>query len=222
MTTDKAWPPATGLSTVVIPRGKAILETSHSLVVHAPASLVFDAVLRIADYPAWNTWVPVGRILAHPPPAPGAENEDPNDLSRMRIGSTMEFDVIMDASKPNDIHRTPLKVTDISTPAAPSSYVPSELLEDPSFTADLAKVYRVGWKGNGGMMGLAPTAERFHEVIVISENECEVRSWELMSGVTAKIVKAMYEKTLKEKVALWCTDLKQYCERKHAQAGSIN
>ncbi|USP80711.1 uncharacterized protein yc1106_07985 [Curvularia clavata] len=220
MTTDKPWPPSTGLATVVIPRGKATLETPYSIVVHAPASLVFDTVLRIADYPAWNTWVPAGRILTHPPPAPGAEDEDPNDLSRMRVGSTMEFEVIMDASKPNDIHRTPLKVMDISTPAAPSSYVSPELLEDPSFTADLSKVYRVAWKGNGGMMGLAPTCERFHEVIVISDNECEVRSWELMSGVTAKIVKAMYENTLKEKVALWCTDLKRYCEQKHAQASS--
>jgi len=39
-------------------------------------------------------------------------------------------------------------------------------------------------------------AGRFHEVIVLSNKECEVRTWELQSGLLVYIVKALYQKTL--------------------------
>jgi hypothetical protein len=215
MADDKTWPPATGITTKIVPREKAIVELSYSTIVHAPAPLVFDTILRVADYSSWNTWVPVVRITSQPPS--GSGDNDTNDASRMRVGCAMEFDVIMDAAKPNNIQRSCLKVVDISTPDAPSSYLSPDLLADPTFTSDLSKVYRVAWASNGGMMGLAPTVERFHEVIVMSEDECEVRTWEAMSGMTARLVKRMLDSTLKEKVGLWCEDLKRYCEKKHAQ-----
>ncbi|EOA88669.1 hypothetical protein ACJQWK_01622 [Exserohilum turcicum] len=215
MASESSWPPAQGLTTKLVPRDKATLVLSYSTVVRAPAPLVFDTILHAADYPAWNTWVPSVRIVAQPPSSSG--DEEANDLSRMRIGTAMEFAVVMDANKPTSINRTQLKVVDVSTPDAPTSYLSPELLADATFTADASKVYRVSWVGNGGMYGFAPKLERFHEVIVLSENECEVRTWEIMAGMTARLVKMLMEETLKEKVALWCQDLKKYCEKKSAE-----
>ena len=60
-------------------------------------------------------------------------------------------------------------------------------------------------------MGLK--TERFHEIIVLGDEECEVRTWECMGGVLAKTVKWMYGKTLEGKFADWVRDLKQYSEK---------
>ncbi|XP_014555235.1 hypothetical protein COCVIDRAFT_102880 [Bipolaris victoriae FI3] len=215
MADNKAWPPANGLTTKVVPREKAIVELAYSTPVNAPAHLVFDTLLRTANYPAWNTWIPSVRIISQPPPRNTTEEEE--DSSRMRVGTEMEFNVVMDASKPDSITHSQLKVSDISTPDAPSSYLSAEELADPSFTADLSKVYRVAWMSNGGMMGFAPVIERVHEVIVTGEDTCEVRNWELMGGMTARLVKMFVLETLQGKVRLWLDDLKTYCEKVSAE-----
>lgn len=211
MSENMAWPPSSGLTTQIVPRKDAIFQMSYSTIVRAPAPLVFDAVLHVAEYPSWNTWVPSARILTNPTTA--EPNSDADDLSRMRIGSVMIFDVVMDANKPNKIRPTPLKVVNISTPSAPTSYISPAMLEDPTFTADLSKVYRVSWTGHGGLYALGMSLERFHEVIISGENECEVRTWEIMSGPLARVVKLMYRNTLMKKVGLWCEDLKKRCEK---------
>jgi hypothetical protein len=206
-----AWPPSSGLITKIVPRKNAILQISYSTVIRAPAPLVFDTVLHVAEYSLWNTWVPSAHIVSQPKEA--ESDVDPNDLSRMRIGSIMNFDVVMDPKKPNKINHTPLRVVDICTPSAPTQYIPPAMLEDPTFTADLNKVYRVSWTGHGGLYALGMSLERFHEVIVLGETECEVRTWEIMSGALARVVKLMFQDTLREKLGLWCEDLKRRCEK---------
>jgi hypothetical protein len=210
MSENVTWPPSLGLTTKIVTRKDAILQLSYSTIVRAPAPLVFDALLHVAEYPAWNSWVPAARILSQPTVV--ESGYDPNDLSRMRIGSVMTFDVLMDAQKPNKISHTPLRVVDICTPSEPTAYIPPAMLEDPTFTADLNKVYRVSWTGHGALHTLGMSLERFHEVIIVGENECEVRTWEVMSGPLARVVKLMYLNTLKEKLGLWCEDLKKRSE----------
>jgi hypothetical protein len=203
MSGNATWPPPNGVTSKIVPRDSAVFQISYSTVVRAPAPLVFNTILHAANYQAWNTWVPRAEIL------------DQNAQDRMSIGCAMQFTVVMNADKPNDVTLTPLKVVDICTPSSPTSYLTPELLEDPAFTADLSKVYRVSWTGNGGMYAFGMKLERFHEVIVTGDNECEVRTWEIMSGILSRVVKLMYEDTLKGKVGLWCEDLKKYCEKMH-------
>jgi hypothetical protein len=203
MSGNATWPPPNGVTSKIVPRDSAVFQISYSTVVRAPAPLVFDTILHAANYQAWNTWVPRAEIL------------DQNAQDRMSIGCAMQFTVVMNADKPNDVTLTPLKVVDICTPSSPTSYLTPELLEDPAFTADFSKVYRVSWTGNGGMYAFGMKLERFHEVIVTGDNECEVRTWEIMSGILSRVVKLMYEDTLKGKVGLWCEDLKKYCEKMH-------
>jgi hypothetical protein len=213
MSGKAAWPPPNGVTSKVVPRDSAVFQISYSTVVRAPAPLVFDTILGAADYQAWNTWVPRAEILT--PPSSTGRLEDQNTQGRMSIGCTMRFTVVMNADKPNNVTLTPLKVVDICTPSSRTSYLTPELLGDPTFTADLSKVYRVSWTGNGGMYASGMKLERFHEVVVTGENECEVRSWEVMSGILSRVVKLMYKDTLKGKVGVWCEDLKKYCEKMH-------
>jgi hypothetical protein len=210
MSETMAWPPASGLTTKIVARKHAVLEMCYSTIIRAPALRVFDTVLHVTEYALWNTWVPSARILSHPTTA--EPDFDPKDLSHMRTGSVMTFDVVMDAKNPNKINHTPLKVVDISTPSAPTSYISPAMLEDPTFTADLSKVYRVSWTGYGGLSTFGMSLERFHEVILVGENTCEVRTWEVMSGPLARIVKLMYHDTLRQKLRLWCENLKKRCE----------
>lgn len=128
----------------------------------------------------------------------------------------MDFYVIMDAAKPEKTTQTGLMVTDISTPQNPSDYVDTETREnDGTYTADLSSVYRVSWKAHGGFASKGLRSERFHEIIVKGDNECEVRTWEVMGGLLAYTVKWMFQKTLDEKFKLWCEDLKKYSEERN-------
>jgi hypothetical protein len=116
-------------------------------------------------------------------------------------------------------HATPLVVTDISTPAQPSAYIPDDTLaSDPTYTSDLSIVYRVAWAGDkSSTFTVGPSTERFHEIIVRSEQQCEVRTWECMGGAVAHVVKWMYKSTLEAKFGDWCRELKSYGERKWEQ-----
>jgi hypothetical protein len=215
MSGNAPWPPHNGVTSKIVPRDSAVFQISYSTVVRAPAPLVFDTILRAADYQTWNTWVPRAEILTQP--SSTRRLEDYNVQDRMSIGCTMRFTVVMNADKPNNVNLTPLKVVDICTPSLSTSYLTPELLEDPTFTTDLSKVYRISWTGNGGMYAFGMKLERFHEVIVTGQNECEVRTWEIMNGILSRVVKLMYKETLKGKISVWCEDLKKYCEKMHKE-----
>lgn len=208
-----AWPPPSGLTTKIVPRKNATAQVSHATTIKAPAALVFDTLLNVSEYSKWNSWIPTVTVNSQPPPT--GPNDDPNDFSRLRIGTNMTFNVVQNPSKPDSIVRVQLRVTDICTPSAPTSYLTPELLKDPTFTSDLSKVYRVSWAGRGALNEYAMQLERYHEVIITGDEECEVRSWEIFGGLLAWAVKFTQEKPLKGKVATWCADLKQKCEAEH-------
>jgi hypothetical protein len=204
--TDTDWPPTRGLSTPTTPYNHAILTIASSISISAPASFVLTILRDTARYPEWNTWCPRVKILSQPS---GTSPES----TTLEKDTSMVLHAIMDASKPDKDTPTQLRITDISTPDAPSSYILKEVLdEDPGYTADLSKVYRISWKGEGGFVSMGLHTERFHEIIVIGEGECEVRTWEVMGGVLARTVKWMYKKTLDSKFELWCADLKKVSE----------
>ncbi|KXT15883.1 hypothetical protein AC579_5523 [Pseudocercospora musae] len=183
--TTPPWPPSNGLCSPTVPRQDAVFRLSHSLTIAAPASEVFEHVLHVADYEKWNTWVPHAKIVQQP--------NSEHHFTHLRPGSIFEFYVIMDAAKPSKTTTTGLMVTDISTPAQPTE---------------------VSWKTHGGFASRGLRSERFHEVIARAENQCEVRTWEVMGGFLAYTVKWMFQKTLDEKFKLWCEDLKKYSEEK--------
>lgn len=211
------WPPSAGLSTVNVPRKDAILPVFASIRIQAPAHRVFDALLRVSDYEKWNTFCPRVTIQTQPDTeSKQGEGEPQSPLAAMlRLGTSFTFYVVMNAAKPDSTTETGLRVSDFSTPDHPSAYIPQATLDsDGAYTADLRRVYRVAWKTEGGFVARGLRSERFHEVIAVGEDECEVRTWKVMGGVLAHTVKWMYKQTLMEKFRLWCSDLKKYCELK--------
>ncbi|KAK5689966.1 hypothetical protein LTR17_026092 [Elasticomyces elasticus] len=201
MASSTTWPPKAGLSTVNVPRKDGILPVYASIRINAPAQDVFAVLLNVSDYGKWNTFCPEVKIQGQ-------------DTQKLQPDTPFTFYVVMNSSKPDSRTETGLRVSDISTPSSPSTYVSQSTLEtDGSWTADLQKTYRVAWKSEGGFVAKGLRSERFHEVIVLGENECEVRTWEVMGGVLAHTVKWMYKQTLMDKFELWCKDLKKYCER---------
>ncbi len=121
----------------------------------------------------------------------------------------------MDANHPSKVTDTQLRVTDLSMPEDPSTYIPQDILDsEPSYSADVSQVYRIAWTTEGGFVARGLRSERFHEIIPLGENECEVRTWECQGGVLARAVKFYYKEVLKKKFAEWCGDLKREAERK--------
>jgi hypothetical protein len=206
------WPPPEGLSTVVVPRADAILTNTGSATIAAPAAFVFAIVRDTGTYPTWNTFVP--RVTIHSQP----EGTDPASTT-LEKGTAMTFHAVMDSSKPGKAHATQLRVTDVSTPAQPTYYVPCTALDkDPTYTTFLNCVYRISWASEGGLVARGLRTERFHEVIVIDSENCEVRTWENHGGVLARTVKWLYQETLRVKFQEWCDDLKKYAEEKYSES----
>jgi hypothetical protein len=206
-----SWPPES-LCTIVVPASDTVCNSHASIKICSPAALVWETLRDTSHYPDWNTWVPRITITSQP--------NQPSTSSPSHIlqeGTRFTLHVVMDASKPSKITDTPQRLTDVSTPEKQSDYVPAALLQDPTFTSDLSKVYRIAWATEGGFVARGLKTERFHEIIVLGEEECEVRTWECLGGLLARTVKWFYGETLMDKFGVWVKDLKNECEKKFAK-----
>ena len=204
------WPPKSGLSTPTVPASRAVFSVSHSLTINAPAALVFDLICDSSSYPSWNSWISRVTILSQP-------EGEPSDSTRLVKGTSFVYHVVMDESKPDAVTDTQLRVSDVSTPDNQSDFIDEETREsNGSYTSDLSKIYRISWNGEGTFLSRGLQTERFHELIILSEGSCEVRTWEVMGGVLARAVKWWYQKTLNEKFGTWCKCLKKISEEKYS------
>jgi hypothetical protein len=207
------WPPKEGVSTPTVSAAESVLALTGSAQINAPASFVFDILLDTSTYPKWCSFVP--RVVVDEQPSSATHDLG---LDVLRPGTKFTFYAVMGGhgSKQTPTH---LIISDLSTPSVPSSYISQSHLEASSvFTADLSSVYRVAWKGDKvDFFAKGLNTERFHEVIVRDQEQCEVRTWEVMGGVLAHTVKWIYRKTLERKFNDWCTDLKAFSEEEWAR-----
>lgn len=217
--TKVAWPPKEGVSTPSISVKDGVFAVTGATRINAPASFIFDILLDTSTYPEWCTFVPKVVIDEQPSPAvqlAGAVADDKSSV--LKLGTKFTFFAVI-GSPGSKQTPSPLIVSDVSTPSEPSSYVPRATLEaSPVYTADLSQIYRVAWKGDKvGFYAWGLNVERFHEVIVRGEDQCEVRTWEVMGGVLAHITKWLYRTTLDQKFDDWCAELKAFGEKKWAE-----
>ncbi|KAJ4339008.1 hypothetical protein N0V95_007901 [Ascochyta clinopodiicola] len=216
--TEVVWPPKEGVSTPTVPVQNSVFAITGSALINAPASVVFDILLDTSTYSDWCTFVPKVVVDAQPYDATQHEDGKADDKSPvLKLGTKFTFFAVMGepGSKQTPTH---LIISDMSTPSQPSLYIPSGTLEaSPMYTADLSTVYRVAWKGDKvDFFAKGLNTERFHEVIVRGQEQCEVRTWEVMGGVLAHTVKWLYRKTLDKKFDEWCAELKEFGEKKWA------
>ena len=122
----------------------------------------------------------------------------------------------MNSAKPDKRTDTRCRVTDVSTPENHSPYISNTVLQDDgSFQSHLDKVWRICWALEGSFLTRGLCAERCNEIIDLGEGKgCEYRTWECQGGVLAKMVKWLYQETLKERFGDWCEDLKREAEKR--------
>lgn len=213
-----AWPPEEGVSTPTVSVQERVFAVTGSAQINAPASFVFDILLDTSTYSQWCTFIP--RVIVDAQPSNGTQHVGSADDKSpvLKLGTKFTFLAVMGnaGSKQTPTH---LFISDMSTPSTPSSYVPPATLEaSPVYTADLSTVYRVAWRGDKiDFFAKGLDTERFHEVIVTGQEQCEVRTWEVMGGVLAHTVKWLYRKTLNKKFDEWCAELKMFSERRWAE-----
>lgn len=152
-------------------------------------------------------WVPSVTIHSQP------EGVDPQSTV-LEIGTSLTFHVVMDTKKPDKETPTQLRVTDVSMPEKQSKYlIEKGIQEDESFYSDLSKVYRIAWKTEGGFVARGLRSERYHEIVVLGDEECEIRTWEVMGGILAHTVNWLFKSTLNKWFGIWCEELKKEGER---------
>ena len=167
---------------------------SSSVVINSPAADVFSAITNTETWPEWNSFVPSADIFR---PSP---NEDSPRHGTLQVGAQVMLHVRMTpTSSLRDQKEEICEVT-----------VPKDV--EGSGNAKPGDVFRASWKAEGfPTVGLR--CLRVNEVHVIDDSSCEYRTWEMMAGPTAYIVKRMYAKTLQERFIDWANDLKSYAER---------
>ncbi|KAL8668994.1 MAG: hypothetical protein Q9168_006400 [Polycauliona sp. 1 TL-2023] len=200
-----AWPPAAGLSTVLLPRGPAtVFSVFGSATINAPACLIFDTLRNTTSYPEWNTFTPSATI---------DNPHNPIDPALISANETFTYVVILDPAAPQNKTTSFEKVFDISTLDAQSNYVPRALLNDGSFEPKLRKVFRASWGDNnpataGGLL----VTQRFVEVTEVGTKKAVLHTWENFGGPVAGSVQPI-QATLQARFADYARDLKGYSER---------
>ncbi|KAF3051060.1 hypothetical protein E8E11_010454 [Didymella keratinophila] len=216
--TEVAWPPKV-ITTPTVSAEHGVVSVTGSGSINAPASFVFSILLDTSTYPEWCTLVPKitvreQSVSTTDPASAGVGGVSPI----IQHGTKLTLHAVMGdpGSKESPSH---MIVSDVSTPSSPSSYISAATLSaSPVYTADLSRVYRVAWKGDKiDFIGKNMNVERFNEVIIKGEDQCEIHSWEVMGGILAHPVKWLYQKTLNRKFDEWCTGLKAYAEKKWAE-----
>ncbi|KAH7072628.1 hypothetical protein BKA63DRAFT_515380 [Paraphoma chrysanthemicola] len=203
---NPTWPPPSGVTSPTVPHNSQVFTLNASILIHAPASFIFNILLDTSTYPEWCTFIPKVDVISH---------SNSTQDAHLELGTKMIFHACMGAPG-SSTRATPLVVTDLSTPESLSTYIPLDtLVSEPVYTSDPSTVYRVAWASDKtSAFDVGPTAERFHEVIVRGEDKCEVRTWECMGGKVAHVVKWMYQGTLQTKFVEWCRDLREFGERR--------
>ncbi|MDI1492326.1 MAG: hypothetical protein OHK93_003539 [Ramalina farinacea] len=207
-----AWPPPTGLTTINCPLNSTILSIHASTHIDAPAPLIWDTLRNTTTYPDWNLFCPAANITSQL-----NTNIPPNILSE---GSSFTLTVAINQTAKDPATGKAVTapsyeyVTDVSTPACPSGYVPKSILEGGGgFYPDLSKVYRIAWATNLEPVPLDIFTERFSEIVELGEGQgCEYRTWENQGGPLAEQVKSTYEDLLNEDFGLWAEGLKRESE----------
>lgn len=211
---EAVWPPK-GVSTPTVSVQESVFAVTSSAQINAPASFVFNILLDTSTYPEWCTFVPKVVVNEQPSPTGDPSSGEADKSYVLKIGTKVTFFAVMGSPGSRQIP-THLIISDLSTPSAPSSYIdPTTFKASSVYTEDLSSVYRVAWKGDKiDFFAKGLNTERFHEIIVRGQEQCEVRTWEVMGGMLAHTVKWMYKKTLDRKFDEWCTELKNFSEKR--------
>ena len=164
--------------------------TTH---INATPQAVYDAILDVAAWKQWNSFVP--SVTVKPPP-----------------GSTDTTKLVKNASLTFKVNMT----YGVSTV---SKELVNVLDSRPSGTPLRGSITRICWVLDNKAI-ITPRflmhAERVNEIEDRGDGTCIYRTWETFGGPVSRIVRWKYETVLKERFKDWVKDLKNFVERKEA------
>lgn len=157
------------------------------ITIDSSPSDTLDALLDLASYPKWNTFVPRATIISTP------SSSSTNELdTRLQVGTAVNFDVYMKG--PGTTRRdTPILVT---------------IVEELN---DGRNGYRVAWKALGYSAWVL-RSERVQEIVDLSSGKTQYKTWETFGGPLAYVLRALYKEDLILRFRDWSNDLKGYVE----------
>ena len=174
--------------------------------ISAPACLVFELLTDTTTWPQWNTYVPrvdaIERAAGWKPQVErvdsGAAGSQVDPPTGMKRGDTFRFF----ASLPG------------GTVSAKRFDASSAIVIDEVFTPDLVKgnTYRVVWSCIPSP--LRPPCKQWHEVEIVSDCECEFRSYEAFTGIRARLVKVTFGSAIQKGMNERADGLKRIAEER--------
>lgn len=134
---------------------------------------------------------------------------------RLRRGTSMTFHVVLEPSKPNEIRKTELVVSEL---IKPGDQLPGQ-----------TPVYRIMWESNTGLAfphslpKYLLFCQRVTEIRPIvhgdGKESCEIKTWECQTGLLATFVKRNYGQYLQSMFEQNVHGLRGYCE---AMGGAVD
>ena len=161
-----------------------------STTIHASPSEIFHAILDLASYPEWNTFVPRATVISTTSSSPSPSNESD---TRLQVGTALKLDVYMKG--PGTGRR--------------DSDVLVTIIEELN---DGRNGYRVVWKALGWSAWIL-RAERVQEIVDLGSGETQYKTWETFGGPLAYVVRGLYKEDLVSRFLDCSNGLKRYVER---------
>lgn len=182
--------------------GGGLFSAYGSVKINAPPQVVYDALLNVAEYKEWNTFVYDVKITKNANPHQRAGAAD-----RLHGGTCMIF--YRKFSEDNKA-----EAREVVT-----------LLEDLKLAKDGHSkpcVTRIRWQLDNAAIttpGFLLKNEQINEIEEARDGTTIYRTWTVFAGPVAKVMRKKFEVVWRNRQQDWCRDLKEWCEKK-AQGGA--
>lgn len=170
-------------------KSDTVLYMSAGININTPASHVFDILIHTKSWPEWNSFCPAVTITSKPP-----ESGISDDMLQMNAKMAVQVRMTPTSS----LRTSNMSVTRLDTP--------------PTANGEQS-TYTVCWKAVDMPEFLLRANRTLQCRSEPGSSTCEFRTFEIMAGAIAHVVKAMYGKTLQDRFEDMARDLKEYAER---------
>ncbi|KAF2102757.1 hypothetical protein NA57DRAFT_52310 [Rhizodiscina lignyota] len=160
---------------------------------------VFEFLTDTSTWPEWNTYIPRLEYLERAGSAKGGSSATHvNKSSKMKEGDKIRFF----ASLPG------------SSPSSKRSEAPSDIVVNEVSIPEEGKLYCAVWSCIPSL--LHPPCRQYNEIVAVSEDECEYRSYEEFHGIRAWLVKFAVGATIQKGLDERAEGLKKISEERRA------
>ena len=184
-----------------------------STTIRAPLAIVLAALVDTASYPTWNAFCP--RVAIDAQPTPFASEPPPSLLAALPLLVDQPSTLRLGTGCTFDVHFQPGQATRSATASVRVSVLEEFRRED-----DGRRGVRLAWCTARGWTPLfVLRCERIQELVEGPGGDVvEYTCWETFYGLLASTVRFAVGSALEWGLGAWMDGLKEYAEKKHADA----